>query len=343
MTKVRESWFDRCKGMLIFLVVIGHVIGGARKSTSGDLYRCLDFALQVIATFHMQAFFFLVGCIWTGNGTFKEFAVKKARRLLVPYVCFGLFSWIVFDIVYGVVSLNVWGQQLLSLLHAGGWPNGDGFRCNSVLWFLPCMYVVLCCYWWLDRFCKGSMAQLGVVIALLISRWMLYRFDVHYLPWGIIDATWYLCFVIVGRIMWRGLPSVERNLYIWQRWAILILGSAAFVWACSFDNLQHWKISELSCYFVLGVVGSIGIVEICRLVSWTAFGQLGICSLQIMLLHKFFVVAMQEHVSFFERLLSGGVTSVLCACCLIVLCAITISYECGIIGQKIMVWLKGNS
>lgn len=82
---------------------------------------------------------------------------KGSRRLLVPYFFWGLVSVGVFLVMMSIMGAlksnngyygarmvpGDWWQPLISLLHAGGWPKGNGFRCNSVLWFLLVMFLTL--------------------------------------------------------------------------------------------------------------------------------------------------------------------------------------------------------
>ncbi len=71
------------KGILIYLVIVGHVI--AKYAEPGWAYT-------VIHTFHMPLFFFISGflAIPSLRQTFKDFAGKKYRRILRPALCWSL-------------------------------------------------------------------------------------------------------------------------------------------------------------------------------------------------------------------------------------------------------------
>jgi Fucose 4-O-acetylase and related acetyltransferases len=71
------------KGILIYLVIVGHVI--AKYAEPGWAYT-------VIHTFHMPLFFFISGflAIPSFRQTFKDFAGKKYRRILRPALCWSL-------------------------------------------------------------------------------------------------------------------------------------------------------------------------------------------------------------------------------------------------------------
>ena len=151
------DWIDRYKGFLIVLVVLGHVVGGAVHLTQGLSQHILNSIYLVVYTFHMPAFFYIAGATWKQRDeNLMSFVQRKARRLLVPYMVFGILSSMIYCLTIGNVHSTLHGIQttsyysgkfsggwmtcLLGLLHGGGYPNGEGFRMNSVLWFLPCLF-----------------------------------------------------------------------------------------------------------------------------------------------------------------------------------------------------------
>ena len=83
MNKHRDRSLDFMKGILIYLVIVGHVI--AKYAEPGWAYT-------VIHTFHMPLFFFISGylAIPSLRQTFQEFALKKYKRILRPALCWSL-------------------------------------------------------------------------------------------------------------------------------------------------------------------------------------------------------------------------------------------------------------
>ena len=74
----RIAWIDFAKGLVIILMVLGHVV---------NLGTAL---LKFIFVFHMPFFFIMAGYLlnldkWGGAENFKPFANKLFKRLLVPY------------------------------------------------------------------------------------------------------------------------------------------------------------------------------------------------------------------------------------------------------------------
>ncbi len=70
--KKRIKWIDICKGFLIVLVVLGHVIASYNNSgISNIIYETI---FSVIYSFHMATFVFISGYLCTIN---KEKSVKN--------------------------------------------------------------------------------------------------------------------------------------------------------------------------------------------------------------------------------------------------------------------------
>ena len=80
--KNRIEWIDYSKGILIILVIAGHAI------PEFDLH--LDYLAHFIYSFHMPAFFILSGYLFRYKKDINtvEFAKKKAKQLLIPYIIF---------------------------------------------------------------------------------------------------------------------------------------------------------------------------------------------------------------------------------------------------------------
>lgn len=310
----RELWIDRCKGALILLVVLGHAIGTGRYLGASDGIPWMNFAYQYIYAFHMPAFFLLAGVTWrtVSSGTAREFAAfagKKARRLLVPYLVFGLAS-IVFYLLFASASYDALrttdgyyaakggmslGFCLKTLVCASGWPDGQGFAYNSVLWFLPALFTLEIAYWVVDRFLPRRIPQLVIGIAALMLGWVVSHSGCFYLPWGLGRLPMNLVYFLIGRwfVPLSAGVALSRPRRILS--GLALAGCAALLgflcwtapnpWVCAFK--VEWHLA----YAAMAVVGALLCVAAARLFDVKAFASLGLCSLGIMLMHKFVVMA----------------------------------------------------
>ncbi|GEM_PF-148466 len=78
----RLEFVDIAKAFLIMLVVVGHF----NPTTSNNVW---DGVVKVIYSFHMPAFMFLSGLLFTytqKSGSYSAFVWRKAKRLMIPYL-----------------------------------------------------------------------------------------------------------------------------------------------------------------------------------------------------------------------------------------------------------------
>jgi fucose 4-O-acetylase-like acetyltransferase len=101
MTKCTHyDFIDAVKGILILLVVLGHVIGGQINQIGQGGGRLLQLTVDVIYLFHMPAFFFIAGMVWRDRDEpITSFLAKKFHRLIVPYFFWGFVSLVVYTIL----------------------------------------------------------------------------------------------------------------------------------------------------------------------------------------------------------------------------------------------------
>lgn len=311
----RESWIDSWKGMLIFLVVLGHVIGGIRYYVGESAFAVLDHIYTFIYLFHMPAFFLLAGVLSSlkfkvqGLGSedsqTRSFVLQKFRRLMVPYFVWGFGSAAVFvaasgfaDVLFkgvtngpyaGLCLEGTWWQPFVSILHAGGWPEGRGFICNGVLWFLPCMFCVLLTQ--SLRFKVQGLKFLSVVLCFVFAGVVNLQGWRNW-PWCIDRVPYYLGFFLVGRSLSARMLTV-RWWWIAMGWGIY----GALAWR--YPNLNYggrsWGWYGIAVAMALaGSVLSMGTAQmIGRVDGWKGLERLGVTSLGVMLCHKFIVLPAQ--------------------------------------------------
>lgn len=292
--------------MLIFLVVLGHLAGGVSHSCTGSAQGALQFIYKWIYLFHMPAFFFVAGITQGLRGSnssrsLRSFVERKAERLLVPYAVWGVVSVMIYLALqsltrslngdyYSGMTTNVWWQPFVSLLHAGGWPNGEGFRYNSVLWFLPCLFVVNLLDYALTRFeiAREVAGQVGIMLGGFVLGGVLRIYGVGELPWQFNLAPYYLAFVFFGKL-------VSRCDWSCPRWGLLGLWTLFSLIAFAIPDMGiawfKWK-----WFGVQGMMAAAGCVLAywtARHLEWTWFAKIGVASLGIMLMHKFLVLATQ--------------------------------------------------
>lgn len=115
---------DRMKGMVILLVVLGHVV--AREPPAGHAWW--DTLRTAIYAFHMPAFLYLGGLVMAHTGTlqmplygYAQYVRRRAVRLLVPF--------------FGLGLLVVTGKLALApFLHVDNAPDGAAEALVGLFW-----------------------------------------------------------------------------------------------------------------------------------------------------------------------------------------------------------------
>lgn len=288
---MREAWIDRWKGLLILLVVLGHTVGGAGNIADGRTANALIYARHFIYLFHMPAFFILAGLCFAppvADDALKSFVGKRFRRLVIPYLSFGVASWLIYDMMFG--KWSELGMQMGRLIMAY-----DEFRCNSVLWFLPTMFIVILLGVASCRLVRTRMLILLVMAGdFLLFFWLRYN-HINLLPFMMFKVLEYYFYFMVGFAVrkLRGVAMPNGSLG-WVLMGFVVYGIIGYLTAWDtrpFAGHVFWMLK--------GFVGAILTAALAKALPARVFGWLewiGGMSMGIMLVHKFPLVAIQEHI-----------------------------------------------
>lgn len=359
---MRINWLDSFKGMLIMLVVVGHVVGGSYHFCSGNSRDILELLYKVIYEFHMPAFFVLAGITWKiRNENMIDFMSRKGLRLLLPYAVFGLASVFVYVImsgaigvvfgganesVYGGKGREIWWMPFVSLLHAGGWPNGNGFQANSTLWFLPCLFSLQIVAFLLDKIGINKKGMIVIALFLVFLDVVTVRFNKSWIPFGLSLVPKFYIYYVLGRIIpWNQLVDKMRiNGFL--IFVLLALTFSIYV-VISYllpnrwygDWWLHWRL----VFMGMALLGTF-MCMICASLSKHSklLGLVGVNSLVIMLLHKFPVLGLQLLLPpLREAYRVGGlilVPIILVVSLFAILCSIIVAF----VARKYAPWMIGE-
>ena len=118
-------WVDTCKGLGIYLVVLGHA----------KINPTLHYFIYI---FHMPLFFFLSGYLHSINRNLGSYVRRKMLHLLLPYASFLL---LLYPIELRHVLLHHgFGPPLSHAIFAALWGGNQLRGVYGVFWFLPCLF-----------------------------------------------------------------------------------------------------------------------------------------------------------------------------------------------------------
>ena len=232
----RVQWLDLLKAFAIFLVTLGHVLGG--------LGYCRCFVRNVIYSFHMPLFFAISGYIVVyahvmkggevtmGIGEACRFMCRKFHTLIFPYV---LCPLLLYPIFYWRIGDPNYFQRVMKSI----------FVTNTAAWFLPCLFLLMSAFSAIAvvrrQFTKCPLwvfivAMQGIVIGLhwLTGNPFLRSVESYFLPFAI------------GMLVARHEKVVSRK-WVWIPFVVVwIVASMVFARFTNSDDSQLILLSKVA-------------------------------------------------------------------------------------------------
>lgn len=182
----RVQWIDILKGLGILTVVWGH---------SGSPNAFYMF------WFHMPLFFWMSGYLYSfkPQKTWRAYAGRKARHLLVPYVFYLLLLTLL------MAGLTLWRGQSWGQFWNGNW---EGLLLGGSLlggvyatfWFTTCLYVTQITYDFLCRKVSSALWKgLLVTGSFFLAYWESRYKPNFFMPWNVDVALYALVFYALGQ------------------------------------------------------------------------------------------------------------------------------------------------
>lgn len=207
LSQERNKTIDAAKGIGIFLVVFAHM-------------NYVEPWQSVIYSFHIPLFFIIAGMTFQKDKypDFWWFFKRRVQTLLIPYVVFALFSVLyrfVMDVAFNGISstayMNV-GKHLLQFLTAR---YSQQMVANVALWFVPCLFLLECMYFWIMRI-SNRVLFFGTIVLLVCLGWFTESrycpVDFSLLPWNFSSACFAVGFYAVGHLSGNNLSTfVSQN------------------------------------------------------------------------------------------------------------------------------------
>ena len=149
----RYDDLDILKGIGIVFMIMGHI-------GFGFIFD------KYIHGFHMPMFFIISGFLYREKNNIRtsNIIIKRAKKLLTPYIIFGLLQYIIW------VILNINSNQKLEVLKNLVWINTNKLMpIAGALWFLTCIFFVDVIFLCMKRYIKKEciMYIMIMIISLL--------------------------------------------------------------------------------------------------------------------------------------------------------------------------------
>ena len=317
MEKKRIKWIDFARGLAILFVVLGHTLSG------GDVQT-------YVYSFHIPFFFLLSGMVYHDDKlSFKDFTIKKAKQLLIPYFFFGLISIILYSVFGRFVAhiLGRGGKHFSLLLNLGGLLYGNAktgnLRYNTALWFLPCLFCTYLIYYLLRKILKKHHAV--ILTISIIASIVIEHIDNVMLPFGIETSLIMLFFFELGYIFFHNRDILRRMFktkpvnYICA--VLFIITGAVFSAVNGRVRYSVGVYTNLVLFYLASIMGIFGYLLISYSIGKNRIIEnIGKNSLAILVLHKFPILVFQTVIPGFKQALANNnITVAIFACFISVL------------------------
>lgn len=283
MKKDYKLWIDVSKGFLIFMVVIGHILGAVfNQNYDAEIRFTCERLYKVIYYFHMPAFFLLAGITWSaGRGGFLGYLKKKSTRLLLPYFSFGAVS----------LLLDYFFLHDFSLLR---FLRGDACVSNSPLWFLPCMFAVQIFVYWIHKISgRDNFVKFLTLIILFVGMIFFRDIEIDILPSWICRVPFFVFLVLIGQYAsefkkYFNWLIINRRIYFVLPLCCYLMISYFLPWEAEMNDNYYLF------YRVWAIIGSFSLFMLSQVINARLFVVMGTASIGILAIHKFPIVFMFE-------------------------------------------------
>lgn len=244
INKKRIEWIDICKGLGIFLVVIGHT-GIAKVSQT---------AYDWIYSFHMPFFYMISGLVFneTKYDTFGKYIKRRLKTLIIPFF---ILNTILFCIA-----------KILNLDNIQP-PMHEIFTGVLAMYFLRVLFISEIYYFFLNKFFKICYLKLiAVVILISLSSYINRSYHTGYL-WFIMPGI-HLLYYSLGNILKNEVKTYAAKIKI-NSLIVLIILSLVFSLCIISININFILMD-----IVLAISGITTLLSIGLIISKIPYGMI---------------------------------------------------------------------
>lgn len=296
INKERLHWVDAAKGILIVLMALGHMFqrGEDLEITCPALELLKNQPIDV-SVFYMATFFVISGFWSNYDMSFKDFAVKMAKALLLPLMVFSYFGGIMHELFYEILKHTYNSGALI-------WPS---LSISLDYWFVLALFIAQLACWCVCRWMKTTkMRWIGFVVlyfvgALSLKAWYIPNYACW--KWALVMAI----YLPMGQVIKKGI----HNWWLFAAALVLYLGVylafCYFEWGIPYTTggMKNLDLARAIPSLVLCTTGSFVFLKLCslikraRLLEW--FGR---NTLAIYIMHWWIeILAMKVLRSFFAQ------------------------------------------
>lgn len=261
---------DALKGIAIFLVVLGHSIIVFPINLHEN--PVCAYIYSWLSSVHMPLFFTISGLCFHYYGSYKEFLLKKVRRILIPYFIFNGIDLIVRILFSGYVNRTYTiGESIRRIFLLGG-----------EYWFLYTLFFIFLLAPMIQKLLKNRISGYAVMICLCVITNRFVSLPINFM---ISSVVHFLTFFLIGVLINLCLGTRLWSFSIRRPHLLAAIAAITIVWCLLLSTDTTYTGLLISLLGILGLylVSCIPFVQ-------KLFEQPGKYSLQIYLLNGFLLV-----------------------------------------------------
>lgn len=275
-TKQRIQWVDIGKYICIMFVMMSHLESGSERLT------------KFYTPFFLAVFFFLSGYVYRQPESFRALVSKKARGLLVPWLCFSTFSLL--------LSRFANYDPSVSYLARFGWNLAQIRGMGDEIWFVTALFMAFLPFYFFVKWQRPGWAM--ALMAALCGLSTVYGRYMPPLPWGSNRLPWHLEFVfqagfwmllgydfkLYGEKTFDRLNTPVNRAGLWMVYLLLIYGPDSAVFLVRLREFPQ----------LLSVLGILAVVSVCKVMKSNRYIRfVGANTLTYFALHGWMYAAVQ--------------------------------------------------
>lgn len=296
----RIEWLDIAKAILIIMIVLQHTLR----------FGYLD---VFVSSFEIPCFFILAGITFK-KSNFKKYLIDKSKRLLLPYLFFGLISIFIYEIIgtqtSGLLDVNINSSltdNLFGLIYCNC--KMGNMKWNTPLYFLPLYFVsallVNVFETKLKNENKTKYRLLFIVISIFLSYFVTINNELC-LPLFSEASLYYSAFIEIGIISKEYLHKDIDKKYYLTIFCLLIMCVCVSIYNYPYGPHLFIMGKNYFLYTINAIVLSFITIIISKLIkSSYLLGIIGRNTLGILCMHKFPTIFFASYIPFINSIITA--------------------------------------
>lgn len=240
--KGRLHYIDVIKGILILLVVFGHISWQANVTgVTNDVFAIVGRIGFFYSPFYMAAFFAVTGYCTNFDKPYKQYLWTDIKTLLFPSI-----SLCVVAVVIRFVMMGEWDFSWVSPSRVA--------RFGSLHWFLPALFWAKQIHFLLHKL--NQYLLFGIYLILAVVGFMLYRFILEY--WWINHGLMFVVFLQLGAYIKKHNIKYEKMCGLFYLLYVSLMqfisGHVPYI-----VSETHLRVFEIPLFIISSILGTIGI------------------------------------------------------------------------------------